>query len=337
MESSTSSQPNQPYSPINPTNLDMNFKELIFSQNYNYSQDYSMGHGSGHGSAPVQDDEDDSPVEEVSPVKPKKPSRRAARANKDKPKEPPKDWTMTKETALCQVWRDVLENNIDGNSMKSKGFWDAVIRVRPRIGAFYAIINNVEANHESGTNDLDVYHKACAEYKRMYKSGFTLEHCYNILKDHPGWKDVEMPYFYKSQGRKKSKTSETTSGSASGGLNLIEEADEDVEETQEFRPMSCDRAKAKKKAVGSSCGGSSLFVDLSRELSIREAEAREIAQLKREKLEIQRRTLELAEKEKRDKDILFCNSLIDPTLPPIQQQKLLEMKLEIKERYNLDY
>ncbi|GKB70220.1 hypothetical protein Tco_0931632 [Tanacetum coccineum] len=75
----------------------------------------------------------------------------------------------------------------------------------------------------------------------------------------------------------------------------------------------------------------------NRELSIREAEAREIAQLKREKLEIQRRTLELAEREKRDRDILFYNSLIDPTLPLIQQQKLLERKLKIKERYNLDY
>ncbi|GKB59732.1 hypothetical protein Tco_0915918 [Tanacetum coccineum] len=250
MESSTSSQPNQPYSPINPTNLDMNFEELIFSQDYNYSQDYSMGHGSGHGSAPVQNEEDDSPVEEVSPVKPKKPSRRAARAKKDEPKEPPKDWTIAEETALCQAWCDVSENNIDGNS----------------------------------------------------------------------WKDVEMPAFYNTQGRKKSKTSETTSGSASGGLNLNEKADEGVEETQEFRTMGRDREKAKKKATGSSRGGSSLFVDL---LSIREAEAREIAQLKREKLEIQRRTLELAEKEKRDRDILFYNSL--------------EMKMEIKERYNLDY
>ncbi|GJT89404.1 retrotransposon protein, putative, ty3-gypsy subclass [Tanacetum coccineum] len=292
MESSTSSQPNQPYSPINPTNLDMNFEELIFSQDYNYSQDYSMGHGSGHGSAhgsahgsvPVHDDEDDSPVEEVSPVKPKKPSRRAARAKKDEPNEPLKDWTMAEETTLCQAWCDVLENNIDGNSMKSKGFWDAVIRyieketgssrdydsivskwknrVRPKIGAFCAIINNVEANHESGTNDLDVYRKACAKYKIMCKSDFTLEHCYNVLKDHLVWNDVEMPYFYKSQGRKKSKTSETTSGSASGGLNLNKEADEVVEETQEFRPMGRDRAKAKKKAAGSSCGGSSSLVDL---------------------------------------------------------------------------
>ncbi|GKA24708.1 hypothetical protein Tco_0710741, partial [Tanacetum coccineum] len=197
-------------------------------------------HGSAHGSVPVHDDEDDSPVEEISPVKPKKPSRRATRAKKDELKEPPKDWTMAEETALCQAWCDVSENNIDENSMKSKGFWDAVIsyfeketgssrgydsifskwknNVRPTIGAFCAIINNVETNHESGTNDLD--------------------------------------------GRKKSKTSETTSGSTSGGLSLNEEADEAVEETQEFRPMGRDRAKAKKKAVGSSRGGSSSFVDL---------------------------------------------------------------------------
>nr|GEX16552.1 hypothetical protein [Tanacetum cinerariifolium] len=96
----------------------------------------------------------------------------------------------------------------------------------------------------------------------MYKGDFTLEHCYNILKDHPGWKNVEMPNFYQSQGRKKSKTSETTSGSASGGLNLNEEANEAVEETQEFRPMGRNRAKAKKKAAGFSRGGASSFVDL---------------------------------------------------------------------------
>ncbi|GKE02853.1 hypothetical protein Tco_1390836 [Tanacetum coccineum] len=92
MESSTSSQPNQSYSPVNRINLDMDFEQLMFSQEYNYSQDYSMGHGLAHDSAPINDDEeDDSPVEEVSPVKPKKPSRRTARAKKDDPNEPPKD------------------------------------------------------------------------------------------------------------------------------------------------------------------------------------------------------------------------------------------------------
>ncbi|GJW56231.1 retrotransposon protein, putative, ty3-gypsy subclass [Tanacetum coccineum] len=228
--------------------------------------------------------EDSSPIKEVSPVKPKKPSRRAARAKKDDPKEPPKDWTMAKEIALCQAWCDVLENNIVGNSMKTRRFWDAFImyfgketgstrgydsivskwknRVRLRIGAFCAIIHNVKANHESGTNDLDVYHKACIEYKMIYKQDFTLEHCYNVLKDHQGWIDIAMPSFYNTQGRKKSKTSETTSGSAFGGFNLNDKVDEAVQETQEVRPMGHDQSKAKKKSAGSSRGGSSSFVDL---------------------------------------------------------------------------
>ncbi|GKC37703.1 hypothetical protein Tco_1050087 [Tanacetum coccineum] len=75
----------------------------------------------------------------------------------------------------------------------------------------------------------------------------------------------------------------------------------------------------------------------NRELDIREAERREAVELKREKLAIQRRTLELAEREKRDRDILFYNSESSSSLPAIQRKKLQEMKDEIKERYNLDY
>ncbi|GJV92950.1 retrotransposon protein, putative, ty3-gypsy subclass [Tanacetum coccineum] len=317
----------------------------------------------GHGSAHVNDDEeDDSPVEEVSPAKPKKPSKSATRAKKNDPKEPPKEWTVEEEIALCQAWCDVLENNIVGNSMKTKGFWDAVIeyfekesgssrgydsivskwknRVRPRTGVFCSIINNVEDNHESGSNDIDVFQKACAEYKIIYSQDFTLENCYNILKDHQGWLEIEMPAFYNNaKGRKKSKTSETTSGSASGGFNLNNEADEAEEETQEVRPPGRDKSKAKKKSVASSRGKSSSIVDLlkNRELDIREAERREAAEFRREKIAIQRRTLELAEKEKRDIDILFYNTEINSSLPTIQQQKLQEMKDEIRERYNLDY
>nr|GEX67139.1 hypothetical protein [Tanacetum cinerariifolium] len=213
----------------------------------------------------------------------------------------------------------------------AKGFWDAVImyyekktdssrgydsilskwknRILPRIGAFCAIINNVEENHESGSNDIDVYQKACVKYKMIYRQDFTLEHCYNILKDHK----------------------------ASGGINLNNEADEPVEETHKVQPMGRNRSKAKKKSSASSREGSSSFVDLNRELDIREAERREAAELKREEIEIQRRTLELAEREKWDRDILIYNSKINFSLPAIQQQKLQEMKDEIRERYNLDY
>ncbi|GJR59433.1 hypothetical protein Tco_1501595 [Tanacetum coccineum] len=81
---------------VNRINIDMDFEQLMFSQEYYQTQDYSVGHGSAqgltHGSTPVDDDEeDDSLVEEVSPAKPKKPSRHASKAKKNDPNEPPKD------------------------------------------------------------------------------------------------------------------------------------------------------------------------------------------------------------------------------------------------------
>nr|GEW30503.1 hypothetical protein [Tanacetum cinerariifolium] len=87
------------------------------------------------------------------------------------------------------------------------------------------------------------------------------------------------------KGAKKSKTSETTSGSASGGFNLNNKADEYEEEAQEHRPIGHDRSKAKKKSSAFSREGSSSFVDL--ELDIQEAMRKEAINLKREKLNIQ--------------------------------------------------
>ncbi|GKC21484.1 hypothetical protein Tco_1023634 [Tanacetum coccineum] len=74
----------------------------------------------------------------------------------------------------------------------------------------------------------------------------------NNMKTKGFW-DAVITYFEKeagsTRGQKKSKTSETTSGSASGGINLNVEADEDVEETQEVRPMGRDQLKAEKKSA----------------------------------------------------------------------------------------
>nr|GEX01995.1 hypothetical protein [Tanacetum cinerariifolium] len=219
---------------------------------------HGSGHGSAHGSVSFYDNEDDSQVEEVSPVKPKNPSRRAAKTKKDETKEvnePPKEWTVEEEIALCQgtLKKKLVQQEVMTRSLANR------------------------------------------------KTGFALK----LVFFAPSPKILKR---ITKVGRKKSKTSETISGSASGAINLNEKADEAVQETQEFRPMSRDRAKAKKKAVGSASSIVDLVADKfynmkqkkknkeqqaymemkNRELNIREAEAREIAQLKREKLEIQR-------------------------------------------------
>ena len=73
------------------------------------------------------------------------------------------------------------------------------------------------------------------------------------------------------------------------------------------------------------------------EIASREAEARELAQLKRENLKLQRKQYKLAESEKRDRDMIFYMTPIESTLPLLQQQAMQEMKMQIKARYNLPY
>ncbi|GKE96360.1 hypothetical protein Tco_1581215 [Tanacetum coccineum] len=99
--------------------------------------------------------------------------------------------------------------------------------------------------------------------KEIALHDFTLEHCYNILKDHQCWLEIEMLAFYKNtNGQKKIQDFRNHLRSASGGFNLNNEADEYDEEAREHQPMGHDASKAKKKSHASSREGSSSFVAL---------------------------------------------------------------------------
>ncbi|GJU84546.1 hypothetical protein Tco_1292092 [Tanacetum coccineum] len=108
----------------------------------------SMGQGSGHGSAPVDDDDDDSLVEDMSPVKGKKPSKRASKAKKN----------YTKEKEPPKDWTTTEE-------IALRRTWC-----------------NVSENGEKG-NAM----KAKGFWDAVIKHEFTLEACWNLLKDHQGW------------------------------------------------------------------------------------------------------------------------------------------------------
>ncbi|GJT07834.1 putative RNA-directed DNA polymerase [Tanacetum coccineum] len=141
-----------------------------------------------------------------------------------------------------------------------------------------------------------------------------MESCWKILKDHAAWKEVEMLNFYsKEKGSKKSKTFETTSWLAQGGFNLNDEACGSEEEIQEERPIGRDGAK---KKASSSSSHFATYLLQEEELDLKDAARREEAELKREELALQRQTLELAVKKKRNKYIFYM-SQIDETLPRI--------------------
>ncbi|GJT31509.1 hypothetical protein Tco_0921928 [Tanacetum coccineum] len=212
---------------------------------------HGLAHDSTHGLAPV---EDDSLVKEVVPVKAMKVSKRHQKAKTTDNLES-KPWTTAEDVTSCKAWCDVSKNIAIENVMKTRGFWSEVIayfekemgeqirrydaitskwknRVPPIIGAFCAIIDNVERRNDSGSCDITVFQKALAEYEAQYDHDFTLESYWRILKDHAAWKEVEMPLLYKKKIKNGS-----------------------LEEVTEVRPIGQDRAK--KKASSSSRSESS--------------------------------------------------------------------------------
>ncbi|GJT01037.1 reverse transcriptase domain, reverse transcriptase zinc-binding domain protein, partial [Tanacetum coccineum] len=131
------------------------------------------------------------------------------------------------------------------NAMKNRGGFGV------RIGTFCAIIDDVERRNESWSCDLNVYKKALAEYKAQYEHPFTLESCWNILKDHVAWKCVEMSNFYKKERvAKNSRLPKPPQSQHKVVFNLNDKADDSEEEIREERPIG--RNRAKKKASSSS-------------------------------------------------------------------------------------
>lgn len=171
-----------------------------------------------------------------------------------------------------------------------------------------------------------------------------------------------MPLF-QSGSRKTVKGSRTTSRSTQGPPNFQDLNDDDDDETEdgtrESRPQGRDRAR-KKSSTSSSRETSKSFMSgllanlwssrpskkekgKEREDSWREYKERELA-IKQQKLEYQQKLLEIHEKQeelmrntKREQDLIFYNSAIDPNFPERQRNELIRLKAEIKERYKLNY
>lgn len=234
-------------------------------------------------------------------------------------------------------------------------------RIRGQVTSFGAIMDNVNRTHRSGENDVDDLSKALIEYRARYGHDFHMVECWKVLRGHDAWKD-KQPLF-QSGSRKKVKGSTTTSGSTQGSPNfqdLDDDDEDDTEEgTRESRPQDHDRAR-KKSSTSSSREPSKSFMSgllsdfwsskpskkekgKESEESWREYKERELA-IKQQKLEYQRKLVEIQEKQeeimrntKREQDLIFYNSFIDPNLGKRQRNELMQLKAEINARYKLNY
>ncbi|GJW76899.1 hypothetical protein Tco_0138581 [Tanacetum coccineum] len=206
-------------------------------------------------------------------------------------------------------------------------------RIRPKVSQFCEIYNSVRDRHQSGSCDNTVYQEAELEYRTIYNAHFTLTECWKILKDHPKWKKVEIPKFYKSKqsSSKKSRTSENksqgNSDSAHIGVNLNDEAadSEDVE-AQERKESSSEYLRIKE-----------------RELELEERKRQEQGELERlriaqrdKELDLQQKMFEFQQQQKFEEDLKYYNEDHDH-LTGRALSTALFLKKKIKERWNLDY
>ncbi|GKA70009.1 glutathione S-transferase T3-like protein [Tanacetum coccineum] len=360
------SPPPSQSSPIPAFNLDDDNFEPLWASASQPFQPYSEG--------PSQPVEDDSPVEEVEPVKPKRKYTRRSKPTKKNDKEFVEPWTIEEEIALCKAFVAKSEDSVQGNGKKAAGFWREVAerfheemgedkrsydsvnckwknRIRPKVSQFCEIYNSVRDRHQSGSCDNTVYQEAELEYRTIYNAPFTLTECWKILKDHPKWKKVEMPKFYKSKqsSSKKSRTSENTSqgnsDSAHIGVNLNDEAadSEDVEAQEVPAPIGRDRAKKKGSSSGArsetSIAGDPSLVDalLSKFTMAATPFFTQRKESSSEYLRIKERELELEERKRQEQGELERLRIAQRDKELDLQQKMFEFQQQQKFEEDLKY
>nr|GFC42457.1 hypothetical protein [Tanacetum cinerariifolium] len=192
------------------------------------------------------------------------------------------------EVALAKGWLVVYENYKDGNTKKKQGFWWEVLEYiesktkkygrrtyagvlgkwkmrRQSVIQFSRIYSNVmRMAQESGAGAEDYVQKAMIHYEVETGFPFKLRHCWEVLRDRPKWKEIELPRFSTgSGGSKRHKSSgfssfNTESGEASINLNT-NVGDNNEDEVQKIRrPGGRDKARATwRKNKGSKLTGSS--------------------------------------------------------------------------------
>ncbi|GKA00353.1 glutathione S-transferase T3-like protein [Tanacetum coccineum] len=285
-----------------------------------------------HSEGPSQPVEDDSPVEEVEPVKPKRKYTRRSKPTKKNDKEFVEPWTIEEEIALCKAWVAKSEDSVEGNGKKAAG-------VRDR--------------HQSGSCDNTVYQEAELEYRTIYNAPFTLTECWKIVKDHPKWKKVEMPKFYKSKksSSKKSRTSENTSQGNSNSthisVNLNDEAidSEDVEAQEVPALMGRGPGLYERKGIIIGCrsetsiAGDSNLVDalLSKYTMAATPFFTQRKESSSEYLRIKERELELEERKHQEQGELVSLRIAQREKELDLQQKMFEFQQQQKFEEDLKY
>ncbi|GJY49910.1 glutathione S-transferase T3-like protein, partial [Tanacetum coccineum] len=293
----------------------------------------------------------ESPIEQVATSPTKKKATRNRQKRQVQTDDAPQQtaWITKEEIALAKGWRAISENSERGRSSDVRyggGKWKVMRPVMVRFCGIYSNVIRMAQDSEAG--DEDYIQKAMVHYQAECGLLFKFRHCWDVLKDSPGFKETVFPNFNQgSQGSSKrhkssgSSSFNAESGDASINLNNTVDDEEDVLEIR--RPEGRDKAKAAAKNKGSKASGSSTMNDdaLAR-LMVTEMTTAEVAQrekvmeLKRREVECREREIAAAEYQAQQEDMRLY---LRPYEYLSGEQRLVmdAIRAQIKVKYNLQF
>ncbi|KAG6629961.1 glutathione S-transferase T3-like [Carya illinoinensis] len=120
-------------------------------------------------------------------------------------------FTIEEDTLLISAWLNVSIDSIRGTDQTSTQLWSRIYdyystykkpnsqersipsltnrwsTIQKSVNKFCGSMAQVEGMHPSGATELDKIDKAKILYRETQKTNFTLDHCWNLLKNQPKW------------------------------------------------------------------------------------------------------------------------------------------------------
>ncbi|PIA37776.1 hypothetical protein AQUCO_03000360v1 [Aquilegia coerulea] len=291
------------------------------------------------------------------------------------------NFTLMEDETICKAWLSVKEKQFDGSTQMI--FWDRVLEaynklmgaptdrdtkgisrrwsaMQQSINVFCGFLNQLETTKKGDTSLQSRIVGAKRLYSVSKKCPFKWEGCWEILKDHPNWKEYQMMKTGTTQAKKKIKRALEIDSNAIEGASSTPTTPVSQPTTpalipldSDIQPTSMDALLTKKKSerldekektknseeqinhlskvVEESNSLLKTFISsIDERLGRSEDIARRNLQLKEEKF--RQRQLEMRERQfERDRKIMDMN--LDH-MPPMQRQFYELKQREICDRWN---
>ncbi|ESR60742.1 NAM-associated domain-containing protein [Citrus sinensis] len=148
---------------------------------------------------------------------------------------------QTHQSFWARVWGYFHKYKNFESERDEKSLMQRWSKIQQATNKFHGCFSQIENRQQSGANEQDK-----ALYKEMFKTKFTFEHCWNILRHHPKWLTDNQAKREKKKGISASSPGISSSSTAKTPINLDENDNGDTNFVDLERPL---RKKSEKRKI----------------------------------------------------------------------------------------